>query len=586
VSRITLARFGPPTNPELAVQSAYDPGIIALIKDVPGRRWLATSKVWVIPDNPDTVLQFKLRLEAAGHSMYLTPDVKEALNKAYAAKRVAHAIREAGDAEVEWPLRTQPYAHQRAGLKFLQALGGGALLWEMGLGKTLGAIAFCEALAAKNHQGTAVAGGGWEPASEDIRVLVIVPNTVKRNWGREIEQHAGHSDYVIPDGDYKKRMPLIGSRRYTILNTEALSHAAMAKHLQGILWDVVIVDESTRFKGHKSLRTKNLLKLRAKHRVILTGTPITNNAEDAWAPFEFVSPGLFGKSFFAFRDRYLELDYWKAVRGIKAGRADELRERIDSHSYRALKADLLDLPPKVYSDRVVEMTGEQAKAYAAMRDELRVAYEAGEVEAFNVLTQMLRLTQITAGFVGEAGKWQRFANHAKQAEMDALMDELGDEPVVVFGLYHEELEALADRYAPAKTYVSTTRHGIQPPIIYGPTPETVRAHFIDEFQAGKIKRLFVQSRTGGIGINLTAARTAIYHTRGWSLEEYLQSQDRLHRIGQTGTVSIIHLIAEGSVDEQIAKALRDKRTLADNLTGDAARQLAREVLGMTEGSNA
>jgi SNF2 family DNA or RNA helicase len=156
------------------------------------------------------------------------------------------------------------------------------------------------------------------------------------------------------------------------------------------------------------------------------------------------------------------------------------------------------------------------------------------------------------------------------------MDELGDEPVVVFGIYHEELEALAGRYSvnqPADA------------IIYGPTPEKRRQQLIDDFQAGNIRRLFVQSRTGGIGINLTAARTAIYHTRSWSLEEYLQSQDRLHRIGQTGTVTIVHLVAEDTVDVAIAKALRTKRNLADDLTGDLARSLAREALGMSKGSN-
>lgn len=569
---VILARYRTPDHHQLAVQFPFDEGIRSIVKDVPGRIFVESARLWVVPDNPDSILKLKRDLERVGHRLTMSPDVRDYLNAAYNAKAKAHAARDAGDADVEWPLVTQPYAHQRAGLAFLRSLGGGALLWEMGLGKTLGAIAYCESLAPIGLVSVVDRRDGF-------RVLVIAPNTVKRNWGREIETHAGHRDYVVPDGDYKKRMALLGAKRYTILNTEALSHPAMAKALTAIHWDVVIVDESTRFKGPKAARTKNLLKLRAKHRIILTGTPITNTAEDAWAPFEFVSPGLFGKSFWAFADRYLVKDWFGAVVGIKPDRQDELRERIGSVSYRALKADLLDLPPKVYVDRTVALDGEQAKAYAAMRDDLRVRYEQGEIEAFNVLTQLLRLTQITAGFVGEAGKWSRFDTHAKQREMDALMDEIGDEPVVVFGLYHEELEALADRYAES--------HAVHPrPIIYGPTPERIRDTLIADFQAGHLRRLFVQSRTGGIGINLTAARTAIYHTRGWSLEEYLQSQDRLHRIGQTGTVTIVHLVAEGTVDEQINKALSAKRALADDLTGDKARALASEVLGITEGRKA
>jgi len=558
----------------------YDEGVRSIVRDVPGRRWDEKRRIWLLPDNSDSILRLKARLEATGWRLNMTPDVRDYLNHADKSTKEAIAIREAGDSDIAFEFVTQPYAHQRAGLAFLCKLGGGALLWEMGLGKTKTAIDYAEWLAKgeweRVHPGHFV--GNLVHASA-LRVLVICPNTVRRNWGHEIELHAGHKDYVIPDGDYKKRMPLVGSKRYTILNTEALSQAAMVGVLAFREWDLIVVDESTRFKGPKSLRTKALHTLRSKHRIILTGTPITGSPEDAWAPFEFVSPGLFGKSFYGFRDRYLELDYFKAVKGIKPGMGDELRSRIDSRSYRILKAEVLDLPPKVYVDRTVKLEGEQARAYRTMRDELRAEYEGGQIEAFNVLTQLLRLTQITAGMIGEAGTYQWLdKGNAKEAELDGLMDELGDEPVVVFGLYQEELRQLAFRY----TEGWEAHRGLPLPIIYGPTPEKVRASLIDDFQAGKIRRLFVQSRTGGIGINLTAARTAIYYTRGWSLEEYLQSQDRLHRIGQTGTVTIVHLIAEGTVDMQIAAVLATKTRLADNLTGDLARKLARQALGMKE----
>ncbi len=562
---VTLARFGPPGSHELAVAFPYDEYVRNMVRDVPGRKWLEKQRIWTVPDNPSSIIQLKERLERTGWRLDMTPDVRAYLNSAFHAEREAAVIRDNGDAEVEWPLLTTPYAHQRAGLAFLSRLGGGALLWEMGLGKTAAAIAFCEALATRER-----APG----------VLIICPNTIRRNWGQEIEKHAGHRGYVIPDGDYRKRIPLVGSRRYTILNTEALSHAAMVKALTVIEWDVVIVDESTRFKGPKAQRTKNLLRLPAKHRIILTGSPITNSPEDAWAPFEFVSPGLFGKSFWAFRDRYLIVDHFGAVKGIKPDRHGELRERIASRSYRILKADVLDLPEKVYVDRRVTLEGDQLRAYRQMRDELRVAWERGEIEAYNILEQTLRLTQITAGMVGEREHYAWIENSAKLRELDALLDELDDEPVVIFGIYQHELQRLAE-HVYRRDRRPWVRYGARQefqPIIYGPTPEKVRANLIDDFQARNLSTLLIQTRTGGLGINLTAARTAIYYTRGWSLEDYIQSQDRLHRIGQTGTVTIVHLIAEGTVDEQIARALRDKRDLADDLTGDKARSIARQVL--------
>jgi SNF2 family DNA or RNA helicase len=211
-----------------------------------------------------------------------------------------------------------------------------------------------------------------------------------------------------------------------------------------------------------------------------------------------------------------------------------------------------------------------------MKEDLRVQIEGMEgASAFNILTVLLRLTQITAGLVGENDKYTWLdKDNAKLAELDNLLnDELAGEQVVVFGTYQRELEKLAERFGTVGLH-----EGDYLPIVYGPTPERVRHTIIEDFQAGRRRLLFAQQRTGGIGITLTAAKTAIYYTRSWSLEEYLQSQDRLHRIGQTGTVSILHLIAKGSIDEEIAKALRGKQTLADQLTGDDARRIARDLL--------
>jgi SNF2 family DNA or RNA helicase len=447
-------------------------------------------------------------------------------------------------------------------LEFLAHLGGGALLWEMGTGKTKTAIDFCEWLALQPDDFARAGAISGAP----VRVLVVCPNTVKRSWASEIEKHAGHTDYVIDRP--------IGSARYTIVNCEKLSIKSTLTPIAEREWDVVICDESTRFKNPRAARTKALHKLKAHHRLILTGTPITGKPEDAWAQFQFVAPGLLG-SWWSFRDRYLALDYFTRPVGIKPGMAGELKQLIASRSYRVLKQDVLDLPPKVYADRIVEMKGVQAQAYRQMKDDLRVQIEnMPDVSAMNILTVLLRLTQITAGLVGESDRYTWLdKDNAKLAELDnLLLDELAGEQVVIFGQYQRELEQLAKRYCRSEFDTGFA------PIIYGPTPERDRHLIIEQFQSGVRRLLFAQQRTGGIGITLTAAKTAIYYTRSWSLEDYLQSQDRLHRIGQTGTVSILHLIAKGSIDEEIAKALRGKQTLADQLTGDDARRIARDLL--------
>ncbi|HEY6058727.1 MAG TPA: DEAD/DEAH box helicase [Candidatus Limnocylindrales bacterium] len=555
----------------LAARFPYDPELIGIVRQVSGREWDKKLTAWTFPGTPENVLDLMRRCPS-DVDVAMTRELRDKLNVRYRAIRDAAAIRAAGDATVEWPLRTTPYAHQRAGLAFLAKLGSGALFWEMGLGKTAGAIAYVETLA---------------QADPELRVLVICPNTVKRNWLAEIEKHTGTIMGGILEGtlagrsaQVKRGLSHLG--RYTIVNCEALSLAPLNAALVDAGWDVVIVDESSRFKAPGASRTKALLRLakRTPVRLILTGTPITGKPEDAWAQMEFVAPGMFG-TWWSFLDRYLVRNpYTKAIEGVRPGMSDDLAGRVASRSYRIRKDDVLDLPPKVFEDRVVELDGTQAAAYASMKRDLRVAYEGGEIEAWNVLTQLLRLTQITAGLIGEGERYQWLATgNAKLAALDELLNEdLAGEQVVVYGVYQRELEELSDRYdGPPKGYIVGERRPLRP-IIYGPTPERVRADLISAFQAGDRRLLFVQTHTGGIGINLTAAKTAIYYTRGWSLEDWLQSQDRLHRIGQRGTVTIVSLVAKGTVDEQIAKALAAKQNVADMLTGDALRQLTATVL--------
>ena len=559
MSRLTIipvdragTKFGIAFNPP------SDIALEAFVRTIPGREWNRAFKVWMVPGSVETLLYIRDH-KPDGCSLTVPEAVKDQFRASVERLVAARDVKVEGDSEIVHRFVTEPYAHQRAGLAFLAHLGSAALLWEMGLGKSKTALDYAEYLATR------------EPG---LRVLIITPNTVVRNWCAEIEKHTGHQDYVRLTGiPMERRIERLGTARYSVVNVEAMSLTPFVAAALRREWGLVIVDESTRFKTHGAQRTKNLLRLRdhAKRRVILTGTPITGSPTDAWAQMEFVQPGIFGR-YYSFLDSFVEVDWFKKPIGVKPNMAAELAKRISGRSYRVLKNDVLDLPEKVYIDREVELTKEQGEAYRQMRDELRIEIESlPRVDAFNVLSRLLRLTQVTAGLVGtstDGYKW--LPDNGKVTELDNLLnDELKGEQVVIFGLYQRELEELARRYVGAETLL---------PIIYGPTPEKVRHGLIEDFQAGRRRLLFAQIRTGGIGINLTAAQTAIYYSRSWSLEEYLQSQDRLHRIGQTGTVSIIHLVAKGTVDEQIAKALRSKQGLADTLTGDDARRLAEAVI--------
>jgi SNF2 family DNA or RNA helicase len=439
MTALYLSKYGPAT---LVAKFEFHPALVRAVKDVPGREYNEANRVWTIPLNPDNVLALKTELARLGHTLILAGGLREELNARWKAQRDAAAIRGRGDAELEFDFVTTPYAHQRAGLAFLSRLGAGALFWEMGLGKTKTAIDYAELLAGQQEE--------YQRAAQPLRVLVIAPNTVCRNWVAEIGKHAGHGDLVRLTGmSIAKRIQLLGTARYSIVNCEALSIKAFADAAKKVEWDLLIVDESTRFKNPKVARTKALHKLRRKHAIVLTGTPITGKPEDAWSQLELVAPGTFGKSYHQFEERYLHKDWYGHVDGLKPEMAEDLIKRIDRHSYRILKSEVLDLPPKVYATRTVTMDGEQKAAYAQMRDELRIELEnMPNLTAFNVLTHMLRLTQITAGLVGSAGTYRWLENGAKVRELDDLLnDELAGEQVVVFGMYQRELEELAKRYA-------------------------------------------------------------------------------------------------------------------------------------------
>ena len=558
----------------------YDPDLINAVKRLPGRTWNKRRKRWMVPASPAALDAIRAMAKQANLPLSINPaDVAtiEQERKANAqAAYIATTDKIPDAATLDFPHKTTPYQHQEAGLAFLATTKHGGLFWEMGLGKTKTAIDYAVWL--DMQPGPHRVGGS--------KVLIVTPNTVVDNWGAEIEKHAGSGyeyDLLRAPMTLVQRATKVGTKMFSVVNTEVMSQGPLASRILEIDWDLVIIDESQRFKNPRAHRTKRMLKVQAKRRVILTGTPLTNSPQDLWAQLTFLRPGILG-SWWSFQQEYLFKDRFGNVLGLRSGAEDKLTGKMASVGYRRTKSEVLDLPEKVYEDRHIEMSTEQARHYASMRDELQMTINdpgaglhdsgPGTIVAHSILTQLLRLTQITAGLYGEGDDYMWDEKSPKLLELDEILNnDLGGKQVVVFGMYRRELEELGARYE-GHPDGSAFHNGI----IYGGVKPADRQLMINQFQDGQRRLLFVQAHSGGIGINLTAAQTAIYYTRGWSLEDYLQSQDRLHRIGQQGTVNIIHLVAKGTIDENIAKALADKSDLSRRITGDAARELAADVL--------
>jgi SNF2 family DNA or RNA helicase len=258
----------------------------------------------------------------------------------------------------------------------------------------------------------------------------------------------------------------------------------------------------------------------------------------------------------------------KVVRGYQ--RLDELSELIEPFSYRVLKEDCLDLPPKIYIKRDVELTEEQQKLYSTMKAIARSYLNGEQLTAVNALSQLLRLHQITCGhFVSDTGEIQILKNN-RISELLKILEET-EGKVIIWANYVPNIKAIIEAISTAKDEEGNLIYGEESVVsYYGETPDEERQKNIKNFQDPNSEvRFFVGNpQTGGYGITLTAANTVVYYSNSYDLEKRLQSEDRAHRIGQKKSVTYIDLIAEKTVDEKILNALKNKIDIASQVMGE------------------
>ncbi len=338
---------------------------------------------------------------------------------------------------------------------------------------------------------------------------------------------------------------------------------AAGKELSAWNPDLIIADEGHKIKTHNTRAAKALHRLAAKasYRLLLTGTVITNKALDVFSQYKFADPNVFGGSFYTFRNRYFDMTgYGGYTPVLKRSMEPELMEKIHGIAYRATKDECLDLPEKTDISRMVELEPGAARLY---RDLVRDSYAElakSQVIATNVLTRLLRLSQLTGGFLGgDTG----LVEQVSQAKLDVLMDIVDSaiaegRKLVIMCRFVPEIEAVT---------AQLTKQGIGFSCIRGGVLD--RDGEVERFQKDRSCMVFVgQIATAGLGITLTAASTMVFYSLDYSMSNYEQAKARIHRVGQTNHCTYIHLLAQGTVDEKILKALHDKADLARTLVDD------------------
>ena len=473
---------------------------------------------------------------------------------------------------MNYKFKTKPYAHQLTALEKSWNKENYAYFMEMGTGKTKVLIDNLAMLYDKGKIDSA---------------LIIAPKGVVKTWyEQELPAHLpNHIENVsvlwqpnITKTQQEKLDTLFeidSALHILVMNVEALSTDKGVKFATKFINShktLMAIDESTTIKTPTARRTKNIIKMgvNAKYKRIMTGSPITKNPLDLYTQCEFLDPWLLDfSSYYAFRNRYAEMKtmhvHGRSIQVVdKFQNLGELSDTVKQFSYRVLKEDCLDLPPKVFIKRHITLTPDQKKVYEQMKKAAMTVLNGKVTTTMTVLTQLMRLHQITCGYVtADDGSTQQVESNRLNELMSILEDTEGK--VIIWANYQLSVGEIIQKIIKVYGKDSYVHY-------YGLTPQEDRQDFIRKFQNDPKCRFIIGTpQTGGYGITLTEANTVIYYSNGYDLEKRLQSEDRAHRIGQKKTVTYIDLICEDTIDEKIVKALRDKINIASEVMGEELR---------------
>jgi len=527
------------------------PSMLGVLRSIPSRRFDKTSKAWICPPTKSNI-DFFQRFRAT-----FSDSAAKFLEDRSEVKR--------GKLPFTFAFKTKPLDHQFEALQRCIAQDNYALLMDPGTGKSKVMIddASCYFLEGQCNA-----------------ALVICPNSIKSNWKEEIEKHSSIAiDIFVYDPSLKEKYanwmtePFADGLKWAIMSVESFSQGDAYKYAERfgfINRAVVYVDESSRIKSHDANRTKAITKIgrNFKRRRIATGTAITKGPQDLYSQYSFMDADIIGgSSYYAFRNRYCVMGGYKQKQIVGTQNEEELLQLIAPYTFRASKAECLDLPPKVYQIRKVEPNPQQKLAYKELKKDGYTEFDGSAASFTNVLVRDLRLQQISSGFfpgakvvdgaiIDNAVTIEPFSGkNPKVEELLQVVDEI-DGKVIVWCRFQKEVQLVAaalSKIAPTVTFFGLNT-----------TEENTAAR--QRFMLDPDVRFFVGTQSaGGIGITLVSASTVVYMSNTFMLDDRIQSEDRAHRIGQKSeSVLYIDILIEGDwVDSRVLEALKNNRNYAD-----------------------
>ena len=427
-----------------------------------------------------------------------------------------------------------PHDYQTYATEFILTHPISAVLLQMGLGKSVITLTALHDLCLDSFL-------IW-------KVLVIAPLRVcTSTWPAEIQKwdHLNGLTYSVAIGtEAERRMALQQPVSVHIINRENVQWLIEESGLP-FDYDMVVIDELSSFKSHQAKRFKSLMKVRplVKRIVGLTGTPSSNGLMDLWAEYRLLDMGKrLGRFITHYRDEFFQPDKRNGMQVFsykpRPCAEDKIYGRIADITISMKSTDYLTMPECVMNEVQVTLSGEEREAYDTLRCDLVLTLMDKEIDAVNAAALSNKLCQMANGAVYSEDKRVAHLHDRKLDALEDLIEGANGKPVLVAYWYKHDLERIQKRFA---------------------VREIKSSRDIDNWNAGTITVGLIHPASAGHGLNLQAGgSTLVWFGLTWSLELYQQTNARLWRQGQEETVVIHHIITQGTIDEQIMKALKSK----------------------------
>ena len=530
----------------LYIKGDYNPTILDVIHSFQTRYYHRNSKLWECKIDYFPIILDKLKFE----DIQICGEVPKKFEKYLKMLDIYD------EQDADYLSRTKPFEHQIESFNYALTHNKFLLGDEQGLGKTKQAL---DIAVARKHK---------------MRHCLIVcgVNNLKWNWYKEVEIHTNEKAHILGSRVNRKGKTVIGSSAerladlkqihdeyFLITNIETLRDKSIQSQIKKMCSDgiigMTIIDEIHKCKNSQSKQGKAIHCCCSYYRLALTGTPLMNNPVDLYNVLKWLE--VENHSLTYFKNLYCEMGGFGGYEIIGYKNLDQLENSLNKNMLRRRKEEVLDLPPKIYTDELLDLDSSQDKLYRDVTNQ--IIEDIDRIMLLpNPLTELIRLRQVTSNPNILTSK------NITNVKYDAIVDilESTTDKVIIFSNWTKVINPL---------YIKLSSLGYNPALVTGESKDPILE--MNKFQSDNTCKVILGTTPAlGTGYTLTAANTVIFIDEPWSKAIKDQAEDRCHRIGTKGTVNIITLICKDTIDERIHQIIKDKGELSDRIVDGKAVQ--------------